>query len=83
MTGGARGIGKCICERFRAAGASVYVIDLLENDCFVGDLADQATLERFAARVIADCGRVDYLINNAAPKTCGITQGSYEDFEYD
>lgn len=82
VTGGARGIGKCICERFRAAGASVYVIDLLENDCFVGDLADQATLERFAARVIADCGRVDYLINNAAPKTCGITQGSYEDFEY-
>jgi NAD(P)-dependent dehydrogenase (short-subunit alcohol dehydrogenase family) len=25
---------------------------------------------------------VDYLINNAAPKMCGITSGTYEDFEY-
>jgi NAD(P)-dependent dehydrogenase (short-subunit alcohol dehydrogenase family) len=32
--------------------------------------------------VIADCGHVDFLINNAAPKMCGITEGSYEDFEY-
>jgi len=58
------------------------VIDLLENDCFVGDLADKATLEEFAKKVIADYGYVDYLINNAAPKFCGITNGSYEDFEY-
>lgn len=82
ITGGARGIGKCIREQFEAAGAAVCVIDLLENDYFVGDLADKATLERFAAKVIADYGHVDYLINNAAPKMCGITDGSYEDFEY-
>ncbi|MBE6685466.1 MAG: SDR family oxidoreductase [Ruminococcaceae bacterium] len=82
VTGGARGIGKCICEKFREAGAVVCVIDLLENDYFVGDLADKATLEEFAKKVIADYGYVDYLINNAAPKFCGITNGSYEDFEY-
>lgn len=82
VTGGARGIGKCICERFSKAGATVLVIDLLENDYFVGDLADQNTLERFAQKVIAEYGRVDYLINNAAPKSRGITNGSYEDFEY-
>ena len=82
VTGGARGIGKCICEKFREAGAVVCVIDLLENDYFVGDLADKATLEEFAKKVIADHGHVDYLINNAAPKFCGITNGSYEDFEY-
>jgi NAD(P)-dependent dehydrogenase (short-subunit alcohol dehydrogenase family) len=82
VTGGARGIGKCICERFSKAGATVLVIDLLENDYFVGDLADQSTLERFAQKVIAEYGRVDYLINNAAPKSRGITNGSYEDFEY-
>jgi NAD(P)-dependent dehydrogenase (short-subunit alcohol dehydrogenase family) len=58
------------------------VIDLLDNDYFVGDLADKATLEKFAEKVIADYGHVDYLINNAAPKMCGITDGSYEDFEY-
>ncbi len=82
VTGGARGIGKCIREQFEAAGATVCVIDLLPNDYFVGDLADKATLERFAAKVIAERGHVDYLINNAAPKMCGIENCSYEDFEY-
>jgi len=82
VTGGARGIGKCICGKFREAGAAVCVIDLLENDYFVGDLADKETLEKFADKVISDYGHVDYLINNAAPKSCGIANGSYEDFEY-
>ena len=82
VTGGARGIGKCIRDQFEAAGATVCVIDVLDNDYFVGDLADKETLERFAAKVIAEHGRVDYLINNAAPRMCGITEGSYEDFEY-
>ena len=63
ITGGARGIGKCIREQFEAAGAVVCVFDLLENDYFVGDLADKDTLERFAKKVIADYGHVDYLIN--------------------
>ena len=82
VTGGARGIGKCICEKFREAGAAVCVIDLLENDYFTGDLADKDTLETFAKKVIDVYGHVDYLINNAAPKMCGIDGGSYEDFEY-
>ena len=82
VTGGARGIGKCIREQFEKAGAKVCVIDLLDNDYFVGDLSEKETLERFAAKVIADHGSVDFLINNAAPKSCGISSGSYEDFEY-
>jgi NAD(P)-dependent dehydrogenase (short-subunit alcohol dehydrogenase family) len=82
VTGGARGIGKCICEEFRKAGATVCVIDLLENEYFTGDLSQKETLEAFAEKVIADCGRVDFLINNAAPKMCGVENGSYEDFEY-
>lgn len=82
VTGGARGIGKCIAEQFASAGARVCVIDLLENDYFVGDLADKNTLEIFAKKVIDDYGHIDYLINNAAPKSCGITSCSYEDFEY-
>lgn len=82
VTGGARGIGRCIREEFERAGANVCVIDLLENDFFVGDLADKSVLERFAGKVIDRFGRVDYLINNAAPKMCGIASGSYEDFEY-
>lgn len=82
VTGGARGIGKCICEEFRKAGATVCVIDLLENEYFTGDLSRRETLEAFAEKVIADYGRVDFLINNAAPKMCGVENGSYEDFEY-
>ena len=81
VTGGARGIGKCICEQFHNAGATVCIIDLLDNEYFVGDLASKEMLENFANKVIADFGRVDFLINNAAPKCCGITGGSYEDFE--
>ena len=90
VTGGARGIGWCIRQQFEAAGATVCVIDVLnnatdnipDNNHFVGDLADKETLEQFAKQVIADHGRVDYLINNAAPRMCGIENGSYEDFEY-
>ena len=82
VTGGARGIGKCICEGFLASGAKVCVIDLLPNDYFVGDIADKDTLEAFAKKVIDDYGHIDYLINNAAPKMCGISKGGYEDFEY-
>ena len=82
VTGGARGIGKCIREQFEAAGATVCVIDLLETDFFVGDVSDKTQLEAFAQKIIATYGRVDYIINNAAPTACGLDKGSYEDFEY-
>ena len=57
-------------------------IDLLPNNYYVGDLADQAVLEDFARKVVADYGQVDYLINNALPLMKGIDQCSYEEFNY-
>lgn len=82
ITGGAGGIGKCIREEFEEAGAKVFVIDIADNPCFVGDIGDEATLRRFAEKVIQEEGRVDYLINNAPPLFKGINECTYEEFNY-
>ena len=82
ITGAAQGIGKCISESFKKAGAKVCIIDIQENEYFKGDISDKESLEAFAAKVIKDYGHVDYLINNAAPLFKGISECSYEEFIY-
>ena len=82
VTGGAMGIGKCICEEFQKAGAKVCTIDLLDNPYFVGDIGDEETLVRFAEKVIADYGHVDCLINNAKPDFKGINECTWDEFNY-
>ena len=81
ITGGAAGIGKCIGEEFRKAGARVCIIDCAEGDHYVGDIGDKAVLEDFARQVIEAYGRVDVLVNNAPPLFRGIDECSYEDFQ--
>lgn len=82
VTGGAQGIGRCIADEFRRAGASVCIIDCQEGDHFIGDLSDKPTLERFAQSVVGQYGRVDFLINNAAPLMKGIGECTFEEFQY-
>ena len=82
ITGGAKGIGKCIADEFRKNGAVVYVIDKAEGDHFVGDISDKTVLERFASKVIKENGHIDFLINNALPIMKGIDECSYEEFQY-
>ena len=82
VTGGAQGIGKCICEEFAKQGARVCVIDVQENPYFVGDLSKKEDLEAFAQKVLTQFGHIDYLVNNAAPLFKGIDECSYEEFEY-
>ncbi|MBQ6059280.1 MAG: SDR family oxidoreductase [Clostridia bacterium] len=82
ITGGAHGIGKTIAENFRAAGATVHIIDKKQGNWFVGDVGDKETLERFAAHVLEQSGQVDYLINNALPIMKGMEDCSYEEFQY-
>ena len=82
ITGGAQGIGRCCAECFEREGATVHVIDKQQGPWFVGDLSDKATLERFAADVIAKSGYVDVLVNNAMPLFKGIDECTYEEFTY-
>lgn len=82
VTGGASGIGKTICDEFRKNRANVCIIDLLENDYFVGDIADENTLHLFVEKVIGDYNGIDYLINNAMLSKGGIMDCSYDDFNY-
>lgn len=81
ITGGAKGIGKCIAEEFSACGAYVYVIDKEKGEHFVGDLSQKDVLEAFASEILSKHDRVDYIINNAPPMMKGIDECTYEDFQ--
>ncbi|MBR3794485.1 MAG: SDR family oxidoreductase [Clostridia bacterium] len=82
ITGGAHGIGQCMAQEFEKHGAHVWVIDKAPGNHFVGDLADQNTLEQFARTVIDAHGHVDVLVNNALPLMKGIDTCTYSEFAY-
>lgn len=82
VTGGAQGIGRCIADEFRKAGATVYVIDIQEGDHYVGDISSKEVLESFAAHVLSEHEKVDVIVNNALPIMKGIDECTYEEFEY-
>ena len=82
ITGGAAGIGKTIAEEFRRKGARVAVIDRAGEADFAGDIAQESVLRDFAAQVIREHGHVDFLINNAMLTCGGLSDCSYEDFNY-
>ena len=81
ITGGAKGIGKCIAEEFSASGAYVYVIDKEQGEHFVGDLSQKGVLESFVTEILSKHECVDYIINNAPPMMKGIDECTYEDFQ--
>ena len=82
VTGGAKGIGRCIAEEFRGQGAIVYVIDKQEGEHFVGNISRKEVLEAFAAEVLGRHDKVDVIINNALPLMKGIDECTYEEFQY-
>ena len=82
ITGDQHGIGACIADQFREAGAIVCGIDITPGGYFTGDIADKKVLEAFRDKVVQEYGHVDYLINNALPLMKGIDTCTYEEFEY-
>lgn len=87
ITGGAHGIGYTTALRFAEAGARVWVIDCRKIEfphsavsCFVGDIAEPAVLERFAAQVTEQGSQVDVLVNNAPPLMKGLESCTYAEF---
>jgi NAD(P)-dependent dehydrogenase (short-subunit alcohol dehydrogenase family) len=82
VTGGGSGIGRAICMRFAAEGASVVVADIVgeraeEVAAEIGGRAVQAdvTVAADVARMVEAAGGVDVLVNNAGG---GMSDGLLE-----
>jgi len=82
VTGGAKGIGKTIADEFRKNGAAVCIIDKLPNVYFQGDISDEKVLTAFVDKVVSEHGKADYLVNNALPISKGISECTYDEFNY-
>ena len=76
ITGAARGLGAQMARRFRAEGATPIVTDLSEaaartvadevdGDAYALDVTDSAAVTEVFAKVAANHGRLDVLVNNA------------------
>ena len=82
VTGAGQGLGRATAQRFAVEGAQVVVADLNQSTAgdtvnaisaaggeamaVIGDVSDAQDAERLAATTLAEFGRIDILVNNAA-----------------
>lgn len=97
VTGGAKGIGLAICKVLASEGAIPFIIGRNEADNLKAiqeieaaggqakyaqaELSNPQDCERVVKQIVADCGRIDGLINNAGVNDgVGLEKGNYESF---
>ena len=85
VTGGASGIGAAVVRRLLAGGARVAVLDLdiatasSESFAVVADVADDASVRAAVAKVAAELGGIDIVVNNAGIGAQGTVEENDDD----
>ena len=85
VTGGAGGIGAAAAQAFVARGAKVAVLDVNVTGVpdnvsgYVADVTDRDSVSAALARVAADLGGVDFLVNNAGIGAVGTVEDNSDD----
>jgi NAD(P)-dependent dehydrogenase (short-subunit alcohol dehydrogenase family) len=94
VTGGAEGIGQCICRYFAQAGVNVIIADkntttgrkaqksIGPDTLFIRtDVSNEAAVKNMVVQTIRRFGRIDYVVNNAAiAKNTPIEKLSFADW---
>lgn len=97
VTGGAKGIGLGICKVLASEGAIPFIIGRSEADnleavkeigaaggsakYIQAELTNPEDCEKAIKQVVAECGRIDGLVNNAGVNDgVGLENGNYESF---
>ncbi len=99
VTGAGQGLGRSTALRFAAEGAKVVIADLNgetardtveaiaaadgEALAVIGDVSDAGDAERLAETTLAECGRIDILVNNAATFGSGKHIAEIDEKEWD
>lgn len=81
ITGGAKGLGQAMAERFASEGAHVIACDMQELtyshenvEFYKLNVTDVAEIETFKAYVVEKFGHADILVNNAGITRDGMTR---------